>query len=1174
MALRIADAGGSRPGSSKRRKKRTLRPATVNRPASSQERTRPPTVNRPASSQERSQNANLERSVNRATARVKAGKSKVKADSGDIRTPAMRKLAAANKKAANKKAVSNLGVLSFADMKAVGSDLLNLPKTVVQGTYELAAAGAEAVTGDTKRGTKLVKGFTEHDPFYLAATGKTDKARKELEAHPGLAALELYGGSASAGRLGTRVQRKVTGKEPTKREPARYPDSNLAVPRKYTENAIARPAQKLRERQQIRSANEMRAEARHLEKTDPAGSIGRVEKLRRDANRKDPRVMNDRQARVRGARSASVGRVATQRNQVATAKAGRNAITPTKARKLRRRRASEKPSAAHSLYVQGIIDNPTQLAAYRARVEARLNDPEVADFEKVSMRKTLADIDEAVKAKPDAAQVETAAKGYKVIGDDLQRKLEDRGVLPKGKGEKAPLVPYAIARMPGVVPGPKGPMRKATEADHKATPVAAARAAQREADKTLTKAVAAHAQAVGRAQILTRNVTGVEKPRTGYAGGSRAVNEAKAALDTAKVAATTARKNRVLAERQWKSEAGKRKQASAGKKGYVRVSAAEIKAHMGTERAGRVAFVSQRPSGSAGGPKGGTLSVPTTGSAVRTGRSTDIGSADFTPAAMIDTLRNSQRLVDLADNYSTTIREAGSWQHTNLSRSQANKRAKELAARNGVEYRVVPVDPFAENATLARTLDDADGPDSELAAESIREAVVDAYSGKAESKSGKYTLIPRSYAQELIDQANDKRPTGAIGTTMRGQNAMFRRAVLATSPTWLAGNALEGALRAMIGGVRPGDKRKFERVVAELEKTDPRLAQELRARVAGGGHYQSVDMAQRGSVLDGYHGTTLERPARALQSFWQKPTAKGAADLWGHYTHFVFNQLSGRLESSIQSSMAGAAIRRSQLMPSTEMHHALRVNETAVQQAARGLTNTNEQAALGEIVAKMYGRYDGFTADARFYIANFTPFAAWALNAANFVLRVIPQEHPLFMTLAVAQERANRDLRKDLKLDDLPDWLQGSIPMSGGRNLRLIRYTPFGFFTEAGANASNLVLPQFSGVRNALSYGMDWKGQKVYKDGKPLDSGGRALLALQSFSEATIPLFGKVKQTMTKGPSSLNPFKPVPGPPKSKATPKQSKSDSGAAGSSGIDFSTFEGGGASGIDFDGFEPVE
>ncbi len=1168
MALRIADAGGSRPGSSKRRKK--AKP-TVNRPAASQERTRPATVNRPAASQERSQNENLERSVNRAVVRVKAGKSPVKVDSGDIRTPAMRKLAAANRKKANEKAVANMGVLSFADMKKVGSDLVNLPKTVVQGTYEMAAAAAEAATGDTKRAKKLAKGFTEHDPFYLAATGQTDKARKELEAHPGLASLELWGGSAAVGRGATRVQRKVTGKDPTKREAAKYPDSNLAVPRKYTENAIARPAQKLRERQQIRNADEKRAEARHLEKTDPAGSVGKAERLRREANRQDPRVMSDRQARVRGARSAATGRVVTQRNQVATAKAGRNAITPTKARKLRRRAASEKPSAVHSLVAQGIIDNPAQLAAYRSRVEARLNDPEVADFEKASMRKTLADIDAAVKSKPDAAQVESAAKGYKAIGDSLQRDLEARGVLPKGKGEKAPLVPYAIANMPGVVPGPKGPMRKATEADHKATPVSAARAAQRDADKALTKAVAAHSQAVGRAQILTRNVTGVEKPRTGYAGGSRAVNETKAALDKAKLTATAARKDRVLAERAWKSEAGKRKQASAGKKGYVRVTAAEIKTHMGAERGGRVAFVSQRPAGSAGGPKGGTLSVPTTGSAVRTGRSTDLGSADFTPQAMIDTLRNSQRLKDLADNYSTTIREAGSPNHTNLSRSQANKRAKELAERNGVEYRVVPVDPFAENATLARTLDDADGPDSELAAEAIREAVVDAYSGKAESKSGKYTLVPRSFAQELIDQANSQRPTGAIGTTMRGANSLFRRTVLATSPTWITGNALEGALRSAIGGVRPGDKKLFNQIVTELDKTDPRLAQELRARVAGGGHYQSVDMAQRGSVLDGYHGTSVDGASRALQAFWHKPGPKQAADLWNHYTHFVFNQLSGRMESSIQSSMAGAAIRRSNLVPQKTFARALRLNDTAVQQAAKGLTNTNEQAALGEMVARMYGRYDGFTADGRFYIANFTPFAAWALNAANFVLRVLPQDHPTFVTLQVIQERANRDIRKEHKLDDLPDWLAGSIPLSGGRKLRLNRYTPFGLFSEPGANAVNLVLPQFSGVRNALAYGMDWKGQKVYKDGKPIDSGDRALLALQSFSEATIPLIGKIKQTVTKGPSSLNPFKPV-APPPAKGSKRTPKSDS--AGGSGIDFSTFSGGGASGIDFEGFEAIE
>ncbi len=1061
--------------------------------------------------------------------------------------------------------VNALGVLSPKDIVNAAKDIAYLPKTIVQGGYEVAAAGAEAVTGDTKRAKGLVKSFKEHDPFYLAATGKFDKASAELKAHPGLAVLEAYGGVGAVGRGTTRVQKRV-GKDPTKRAPAKVPDSNLVQPRSYTNNAFQRGADKVRERQRIKASDQMRAEAQRLEKTDPAGSVGRVQKLRRDADRKDPRVASENYAKKRGARTAAMGRTVTQRNQAATAMAAREAIAPPKTGKLARvrpRRASEKPSAIQVLTARGIIDGtPKSMQLYRDRIAAKLSDDTIADYEKANIRAAMAEIDKSLKANPSGAQARAAAHSYKGVSQPLQQALVERKVLPGARAEKAPLVGPAVVHMPGVVPGPKGPMRPRTDADAAATPVAAARREARAADKAVVAAVAAHNKAVGRAQILTRNVDGVERTRAGYSGGSRAVKDTAAALVAARAAAKVAQKNRVNVEKSWKAGARARREASAGTKGYVRVTAPEIRAGVPGDMMRRTSFVSERPPKAKGGSRGGTVSPPKVDGATRTGRSSAIGTADISPQVLIDTPRNAQRLKDLADNYTSTVREAVHPNHMNLTRTKAERRAKELQAKNGIEYSVIPVDPFTHSQSLARTLDDADGPDSTMATEAIKEAVTDAYSGKTVSASGKYAVAPKAYVQELIDQANNKQPTGAIGTTMRGQNAMFRRAVLATSPTWFVGNALEGMLRAGIAGVRPGDKKLFNKILAELDKTDPRIAQELRARAAGGGHYMSVDMAARGSVLDGYHATSLERPARALQSFWEKPGAKGAADLWGKWTHIAFNQISGRMESSIQSSMAGAAIRHGQLMDSKAMRHTLRVNEQAVQQAARGLTNTNEQAALGEAVVRMYGRYDGFTADGRFYIANFTPFAAWALNAANFVLHVLPADHPTAVALAAAQEKATRDWRKEHKLDDLPGWLQGSIPMEGGKHQRVIRYTPFGFFTEAGANASNLVLPQFSGVKNALAYGMDWKGQKVYKDGHVIEGGDRALLALQSFSEATIPLYGKVKQAIVKGPGSLNPFKPI--------SPPKAKPGAPAADSGGIDFSTYNGGGASGIDFSGY----
>lgn len=566
----------------------------------------------------------------------------------------------------------------------------------------------------------------------------------------------------------------------------------------------------------------------------------------------------------------------------------------------------------------------------------------------------------------------------------------------------------------------------------------------------------------------------------------------------------------------------------------VPVPESEIRAHMAANGVAEPAYVSQKPGVRAGAR--GPLAPPSISSTARTGKSTTIGAFDASPDVLPKTAANMQRLVDLAANYKSHLDE---FAHTpsrgKLTRDEAHKLADELAARDGVKYTVVPDEPFRGDASLGNTLDGA--PNSPDTLKAVSEALQHAYSGKAD-KAGKYSIIPSAAADELKAQAAITAPKGAIDATMRGISSNFRRTVLATSPSWFTGNAVEGALRSVIGGVHPGDKALFTRTLAELEKTNPRVAAELRARVAGGGHYHSADRAQRGSLLQQYDNTRIEPMAKALQKFWAHPAPDAAAAIWDKWTHLVFNQLSGRMESSIQSSMAGAALRKGGLIE----RGTQRLSADAVSQAARGLTNTNEQAALGEAVARMYGRYDGFTADARHHITTYTPFAAWTSNAANFVLHVLPKDHPAAIALIAAQEKATRNMRQDAGEDLLPPWLQGAIPLSGGRHLRLSKYTPFAAFNDPLDTAAGAVLPQFSGVLAAFN-GEDWKGKKLYKDGKPIQSGEKAKVAAQAFGEATVPVYGIIKRLATKGPGSLNPVKPI-GPPPAKATVGRSRAKS------------------------------
>jgi hypothetical protein len=227
--------------------------------------------------------------------------------------------------------------------------------------------------------------------------------------------------------------------------------------------------------------------------------------------------------------------------------------------------------------------------------------------------------------------------------------------------------------------------------------------------------------------------------------------------------------------------------------------------------------------------------------------------------------------------------------------------------------------------------------------------------------------------------------------------------------------------------------------------------------------------------------------------------------------------------------------------------HMLKLSQQAIDQAAHGLRDTNEQARFAREVERMYGKYSAFSPDTRWAIATYTPFIAWTVNAIHFLygwpgrgVGVLPRDHPTALAVIAAAENATAEWRKDHGLDlfmkgALPGFLQGSIPLSGGRHQRApFRYTPFGAFGDPLDTAAGAVLPQFSGVLAAFK-GQDWKGAKLRKpDGSPADIGDKAKAAAESFIDATVPIVAQIKRANTKGAAAFNPVAPV-APAKKKA---------------------------------------
>jgi hypothetical protein len=564
-----------------------------------------------------------------------------------------------------------------------------------------------------------------------------------------------------------------------------------------------------------------------------------------------------------------------------------------------------------------------------------------------------------------------------------------------------------------------------------------------------------------------------------------------------------------------------------------------IRAHMKAHGVDEPSYVSQSPS------RGGSSayyvssakpqSIP---GSKRTGGATVKGTFDAHPDVLAENAARSQGLIDAADGFKNAVHEFA--HKPTLGRLQtkrdADSAARELAAETGVKYRPVRINPFAGREEQLQALLDKPGEGLDQPSgrrEPVREAMQSAFQG--EDGPGPWALIPDAAADEFASHTARMGvgPAAKVGQLV-GQS--FRRAVLSTSPSWFAGNLVEATLRTSLAGAGPRSLKLGNDVLKAVDEISPQLGQELRARAVGGGHFKSADALHVRRGAEQFEGTTLQPLARGLAHFWQTPGPKQAAQVWHQWTDVVFRQLNGRIESKFQTAMLGRALRDSHLMDP----ELPRLSKTAVEQAARGLLDTNEQAALGRAVERMYGKYNGFNAGTRWAIAMYTPFIPWTLNAVKFVFDVLPRDHPTVTGLIAATEQWTEEWRKDHGLDlfmeeAVPGFLQGSIPTSGGGHQRAPhRYTPFGAFGDPLDTVAKSVLPQYAGVLAAFK-GEDWKGSPLRnKDGTEMDVLGKAGIAAQSFAEATVPLLGIVKRVALKGPQALNPAA-VTKSPKSKA---------------------------------------
>lgn len=608
----------------------------------------------------------------------------------------------------------------------------------------------------------------------------------------------------------------------------------------------------------------------------------------------------------------------------------------------------------------------------------------------------------------------------------------------------------------------------------------------------------------------------------------------------------------------------------------VPVTAQMIRAHMAKNGVEEPAFITQAPNQRGARNFFVSSSQPQRASAgKRTGEATRKGTFDVDPETLVEGAAKAQGLVDATDGFRGFVDEFAhrSRETKNVttypSYSRAKEKANELMFDNdgdpipgAVKWRPVRLNPWgAAKEQLQDLLERVDADDQvghRAIVEQVEKALTDT------SGDGPWALVPEVAADQL---AQHMRTLGgdASAKTWQAINQAFRSTVLATSPSWMTGNVMEGAFRTGIAGAGPRSYVHGRRVLRKVAEMDPEAGKAAAVRTVGGGQFKQAAQTIRRSA-DQFDDTKLEGMARALSAVWRAsgpgkvPGPREVANVWRWYTDVVFNKVNGSIESSFQTAMLGKALRDAGLK--------------AVDEAADGLRGTNAQVRFGREVDLMYGKYRKFSPQMRRNLVLYTPFAAWAVNAAYFVMRTLPAKHPTTLAVIASAEQVTEEWRKEHGLDLFvagrrPGFLQGAIPLAGGGSQRApSRYLPFAFFADPLHNAGSAVLPQFSGVLAAFE-GEDWKGAKLRgPDGEPANEIQKALFAAKAFLEATVPVLNRGQQVAGKGPGSLNPLKPVEPKKKSSGGTKLRRKDGFDFGGSSEGFD-FSGGGDAGFDFGG-----
>lgn len=450
------------------------------------------------------------------------------------------------------------------------------------------------------------------------------------------------------------------------------------------------------------------------------------------------------------------------------------------------------------------------------------------------------------------------------------------------------------------------------------------------------------------------------------------------------------------------------------------------------------------------------------------------------------------------------------------------------AQKDGAPNGYVPISlsqPFHALDSLDKALEGTDPSNLE------HEAMVhglDMNARLTDKGQGRWALIDSN----VLKRINEHTAQISSNPVMRGLKMttnQFRQVALGTSAKHVPGVISETMIRSIANAEGIGSWITGKRLVGRAEQLNPEVGKNAHVQLTGGTVAGMTRMMTTKQVSDHFAGTDLHGPLKAFEGLMKAPGPRQVRTVWKAWLRLAINGTKKYVEEQSQTASLGKAALKEFGSEHGPFFKAMRLQGQVLDDAAKGLFDPKKLRQLRAEIENVRGRWTDLTPTGQTALM-FSPFGLWWVNSAKWLLRS-PIDRPL-QTGAVASATAGTDKERIASGMDLfsPNpvaaYMQGGVPLSGGRVLAQNYYSPFGiandFFQTLGSLVAPAVVPLVVGSLGDNYLGKPLNSPSDPHGRKPANAGQKAEYIANSLAGLFIPLYTKAEQIAQGGASAYD----------------------------------------------------